>query len=154
MRNKALVGAAFSAALAGLISLEGMELTAYKDIVGVPTICAGTTRGVKMGDTKTAEQCWTIAASEYREYEKTVTNGITVPLNSNQQAALTWFTVNVGKYGFLDSAARRKFNSGDYVGGCQALGMWNKVTLNGRKVVSKGLQNRRQAEINLCLKPL
>lgn len=145
---------AFSAALAGLISLEGMELTAYRDIVGVPTICAGTTRGVKMGDTKTVQQCWTIAAAEFREYEKTVIDGITVPLNTNQQAALTWFTVNVGKYGFMDSTARRRFNAGDYVGGCQAMGMWNKVTINGRKVVSKGLQNRRQAEIDLCLKPL
>ena len=153
MRNKALAGAAFSAALAGLISLEGMELTAYKDIVGVPTICAGTTRGVKMGDTKTAEQCWTIAAAEYREYEKTVIDNVKVSLNPNQQAALTWFTVNVGKYGFIGSTSLREFNRGDYAAGCKALRMWNKVTVNGRKVVSKGLDNRRKAEEALCVKP-
>lgn len=80
MRNKALAGAAFSAALAGLISLEGMELTAYKDIVGVPTICAGTTRGVKMGDTKTAEQCWTVAASEYRSSRRLLSTTSKCPL--------------------------------------------------------------------------
>lgn len=153
MRNKALVGAAFSAALAGLITLEGMELTAYKDIVGVPTICAGTTRGVKMGDTKTAEQCWTIAASEYREFEKTVIDNIKVPLTSNQQTALTWFCVNVGKGGCTGSTTFRRFNAGDSVGGCHALRMWNKVTVNGKKVVSKGVDNRRAAEERLCLKP-
>lgn len=154
MRNKALAGVAFSAALAGLISLEGMELTAYKDIVGVPTICAGTTRGVKMGDTKTAEQCWTIAASEYREFEKTVIDNIKVPLNANQQTALTWFCVNVGKSGCTNSTAFREINAWNYVRGCNALRMWNKVTVNGRKVVSKGLDNRRKAEESLCLKPL
>lgn len=153
MRNKPLVGAAFAAALSGLVALERMELIAYKDIVGVPTICAGTTRGVKMGDTKTKEQCWSIAEKEYREYEKVVIDTIKVPLNPNQQAALTWFTVNVGKYGFMDSTATARFNRGDYTGGCQALGMWNKVTINGKKVVSKGLVNRRNAEIKLCLKP-
>lgn len=41
---------------------EGIELTAYKDAVGIPTICAGITqypngRSVAMGDTCTAEQC-------------------------------------------------------------------------------------------------
>ncbi|UVN13199.1 endolysin [Pseudomonas phage vB_PaeP_FBPa6] len=31
--------------------------------------------------------------------------------------------------------------------------MWNKVTINGQKVVSKGLVNRRNAEIKQCLEP-
>lgn len=141
------------AALSGLVGLEGMKTKAYKDIVGVPTICAGTTRGVKMGDTKTVEQCWSIATSEFREYEKVVIDTIKVPLNPNQQTALVWFTVNVGKYGFIDSTAAARFNRSDYTGGCHALRMWNKVTVNGRKVFSKGLDNRRAAEEALCLKP-
>lgn len=153
MRNRALTGAAFAAALSGLITLEGMRTTAYLDIVGVPTICAGTTRGVKLGDVKTPEQCWTIAAAEYREYEKFVIDNVKVPLNANQQSALTWFTINVGKTGFYDSTARRQINAGNYTAGCQAMGMWNKVTINGQKVVSKGLTNRRNAEIAQCLRP-
>jgi len=154
LRNKILTGAAFAAALSGLIGLEGMELVAYKDIVGVPTICSGTTRGVKMSDTKTAEQCWTIAASEYREYEKTVIDNIKVPINKNQQASLTYFCVNVGKYGCAGSTTFREFNAGNPEKGCRALRMWNKGTINGKKVVIKGLDNRRKAEETLCLKPL
>lgn len=153
LRNKSLVGAAFSAALAGLITLEGMELTAYRDIVGVPTICAGTTRGVKMGDTKTPEQCWSIAAAEFKEYEQFVLSKVRVPLNPNQQTSLVWFTINVGKYGFADSTTLRELNARNYTRACNAIPMWDKVTVNGKKVVSKGLQNRRKVERDLCLKP-
>lgn len=153
MRNKLLTGAAFAAALSGLVTLEGMKTEAYLDIVGVPTICAGTTHGVKLGDKKTVEQCWTIAAAEYRSYEKVVIDTIKVPLNPNQQTALTWLAVNIGKYGFIDSTAAARFNRGDYTGGCNAIRMWNKVTIDGRKVFSKGLDNRRAVEETLCLKP-
>ena len=51
---------AFTAA--GLIAVgivggfEGLRTKAYRDVVGVPTICFGETRGVKMGDTATDAQ--------------------------------------------------------------------------------------------------
>src|SRR5690606_2252077 len=111
MRNKALIGYAFTAALSGLVALEGMRTSTYLDSVGVPTICAGTTKGVKLGDTKTVEQCWTIAEAEYREYEKVVIDNIKVPLRANEQVALTYFCVNVGKYGCKGSTTFREFNA-------------------------------------------
>lgn len=151
MRNKALTGAAFASALGGLVAFEGMELTAYKDIVGVPTICAGTTAGVKMGDKKTAAQCWEIAGEEYRKYESTVLRVIQKPMKAQHQKAFTYLAVNIGDAGFAGSTVARKFNAGDTVGACHAIRMWNKVTVNGRKVVSKGLDNRRKAEEALCL---
>lgn len=154
MRNKSLIGAAFAAALSGLVALEGMKTTAYLDIVGVPTICAGTTRGVKLGDVKTTEQCWSIAASEFREYEKVVIDKIKVPLNTNEQTALTWLAVNIGKAGFADSTVIARFNRGDHTGGCKAIRLWNKVTIKGKKVFSKGLDNRRAAEETVCLRPV
>lgn len=153
MRNKALTGAAFAAALSGLVTLEGMRTTAYLDVVGVPTICAGTTRGVKLGDTKTEAQCWTLAAAEFREYEQTVIDNIKVKLKPNEQAALVFFCVNVGKNGCKGSTTFREFNAGNSEKGCRALRMWNKGTVNGRKVVIKGLDNRRAAEEALCLNP-
>lgn len=151
--NKRLIGTVFATALAGLVSLEGMRTTAYLDIVGVPTICAGTTEGVKMGDRKTEAQCWQIAEQEYRKFEQVVIANVKVSLNHNQQAALTYFCVNVGATGCRTSTAFRLFNEGKMVEGCKALRMWNKVTINGRKVVSKGLDNRRAAEEKLCLAP-
>lgn len=151
MRNKALTGAAFTAALSGLVAFEGMELTAYKDIVGVPTICAGTTAGVKMGDRKTAEQCWEIAGEEYRKYESAVLRVIDKPMKPQHQKAFTYLAVNIGVSGFANSTTAIRFNAGDVEGACHAIRLWNKVTVNGKKVVSKGLDNRRKAEEALCL---
>lgn len=151
MRNKALAGAALAAAISGLYVLEGVELTAYRDIAGVPTICAGTTKGVRMGQKATPEQCWTVTVRDYQIHERAVLRGITVPLNVNQQTALTFFCYNVGVYACRDSTAFREFNAGNYRAGCQAMALFNKVTVNGRKVVSKGLINRRAAEVKLCL---
>lgn len=153
MRNRALGGAALAAAITGLMALEGVELTAYRDIAGVPTLCAGTTLNVKMGDKATPQQCWDMTVADFKKHEKPVLDKIKVPLTTNQQTALTYFCYNIGIYGCSTSRAFRLFNSGDYVAGCNAMGMWNKITVNGRKVVSKGLQNRRNAEIVLCLKP-
>ena len=36
---------------------EGLRQVAYRDPVGITTICFGSTKGVKMGDTATFEQC-------------------------------------------------------------------------------------------------
>lgn len=151
MRNKALAGAALAAAISGLYVLEGVELTAYRDIAGVPTICAGTTKGVRMGQKATPEQCWAMTVRDYQIHERAVLRGVTVPLNANQQTALTFFCYNVGVYACLDSTAFREFNAGNYRAGCQAMALFNKVTVNGRKVVSQGLINRRAAEVKLCL---
>jgi lysozyme len=153
MRNKAIAGAALAAAIGGLYSLEGLELTAYRDIAGVPTICAGTTLHVQMGQKATPQQCWDMTVRDYQKHEKAVLKGITVPLNVSQQTALTFFCYNVGIASCMDSTAFRKINAGDYKAGCQAMALFNKVTIDGRKVVSKGLVNRRAAEVKLCLAP-
>jgi lysozyme len=151
MRNKALAGAALAAAIGGLYTLEGLELFAYKDIAGVPTICAGTTSGVRMGDKATPQQCWDMTVRDYQKHEGAVLRGITVPLNVNQQTALTFFCYNVGNAACMDSTAFRLINAGDYRAGCQAMALFNKVTIDGRKVVSRGLVNRRAAEVQKCL---
>ncbi len=151
IKNKPLMGAVFAAALSGLVTLEGMKTTAYLDIAGVPTLCAGSTHGVKLGQTATLAQCWTMAAEEYRKYEKVVITNIKVPLTANQQIALTYFCLNVGEYACKSSTAFRKINAGEYTAGCQAMALFNKITVNGKKVVSKGLVNRRAAEVKQCL---
>ena len=153
MRNRLLSGAALVAAITGLYQLEGVETQAYRDIAGVPTICAGTTLGVKMGDRATPQQCWDMTVIDYRKHEKAVLGNIKVPLNINQHMALSFFCYNVGVYACKSSTAFRQINAGNYTAGCQAMGLFNKITVNGKKVVSKGLTNRRNSEIALCLKP-
>lgn len=150
--NKAIAGAALSLALGGLGLHEGMEYVAYKDIAGVPTICAGTTTGVKMGDTATKAECYQMTLKDYRRFEDIVLRNVTIPLRVNEQVALTYFCYNVGPT-CATSTAFRLINQGRVAEGCEAMAMWNKVTINGRKVVSKGLVNRRAAEIKLCVTP-
>ena len=48
------------------------------------------------------------------------------------------------------STAARRFNAGDWRGGCEAFLMWNKA--GGRPV--RGLTLRRQRERALCMKGL
>lgn len=52
------------------------------------------------------------------------------------------------------STAVKLINQGKIEQGCKALGMWTKATVNGKKVVVKGLVNRRNEEIKLCLSGL
>lgn len=47
---------------------EGLRLQAYLDIVGVPTICYGSTRGVSLGTRKTERQCEQLLRVEVAEY--------------------------------------------------------------------------------------
>jgi GH24 family phage-related lysozyme (muramidase) len=39
---------------------EGVSTKAYRDVVGAPTIWLGQTRGVKIGDTPTMDECKTM----------------------------------------------------------------------------------------------
>lgn len=164
IRNKALTGAALALALGGLSMLEGTKNVAYRDIAGVPTICSGTTAGVRMGDVATPSQCYTMTLADYRRFEKVVLDNITIPLRVNEQVALTYFCYNVGEGrkataklrkidGCITSQAFALINQGRTLEGCQAMRLWNKVTINGRKVVSEGLDNRRSSEVNLCVTP-
>ena len=55
----ALTGATMlGGAITGVVQHnEGLGLTAYKDSAGVPTICYGETKGVKMGQRATLSDC-------------------------------------------------------------------------------------------------
>lgn len=135
-----------------LFELEGMRLQAYRDIVGVPTICAGTTRGVRMGDVKTLAECEALARSELLEYREIWHGYLTdetldfrVP--PKRDAAFTTFAINVGADSAGRSTATRRLNAGNVAGACEAMTWWNRA---GNRVVL-GLVNRRKREKSLCL---
>lgn len=62
--------------------------------------------------------------------------------------SLAW---NIGKAGFAGSSVLRLYKRGDRRGAAEAILAWNKATVNGQKVVLKGLNRRRQAERALFL---
>jgi lysozyme len=58
---------------------------------------------------------------------------------------------NAGVAAFCRSPMARRFNAGDWVGGCDAFSNWY-TTAKGKKL--RGLVRRRAAERALCLKDL
>ncbi|TYC50654.1 lysozyme [Rhodobacterales bacterium] len=134
---------------------EGMRTTAYRDIVGVPTICAGSTRGVRMGMKKTLRECRDLLRREVAEYREGLHHYFTGEtkrrrLTPERDAAYTSLAFNCGIRAIGKSTATRRLNNGDIAGGCAALGWWNKA---GGRVI-RGLVNRRKREQALCLKGL
>ena len=169
----AAVGAAAAAVLAPFVdrweSGDKPRLVAYRDIVGVVTICGGDTSNVKMGDVETVEGC---ALREERqlirhaEPVKRCTPGIVG--RPHAFAAAISLTYNIGGPLYCKSTVARRFNAGDIAGACDAFRLFNRATYprpqpgkvctrraDGRfSCVERGLDNRRREEAALCRKDL
>ena len=131
---------------------EGMRTVAYLDIVGVPTICFGSTSGVHLGMRMTEQQCLDLLRAEVAEYRLGLHEYFTPitldrRLTPKRDAAYTSTAFNVGISGIGRSTATRRLNGGDIAGGCHALTWWNKA---GGRVI-RGLVARRTREEALCL---
>jgi lysozyme len=66
-------------------------------------------------------------------------------LNANERAALISFDFNTGRGDYL---IRTSVNAAEIA---RRLPTWNKVTVDGRKVVNRGVANRRAQELRLFL---
>lgn len=141
-----------------IIRWEGKHMrggwhVAYLDIVGVPTICYGSTRGVRIGMRMTEAQCQVLLAEEIADYRARLNpafsdDTLARRLPSEREAAFVSLAYNVGVHGASRSTAVRRLNAGKIAPACQALTWWNKA--GGRTV--RGLVNRRSAEQELCLR--
>lgn len=159
MKQKLVVGAATAAAIyiaAPVIELvEGVEYRPYMDIAGVKTVCAGITGpDVVWGKKYSTRECRNLLEKHIKIHGKHVQNAVTYPISPQTRAALISFSYNVGGTAMRNSTAVRLINQGKIEQGCKALAMWNKITKNGKKVVVRGLVNRRNEEIKLCLSGL
>lgn len=141
--------AAGALAVAFVGGWEGMRLKAYRDIVGIPTVCFGETRGVRMGDQYTAEQCRAMLGDGLAEFEAGIRKCLVAPdrIPDKTYVAFLSLSYNIGQRAFCGSTVARRANSGDLRGACEAITAWNKA---GGRVVP-GLVNRRAAERAMCL---
>lgn len=134
---------------------EGLRLEAYKDSAGIPTIGYGTIRingrPVTMGMKITAEQAEQYLLADVENYVGAVNKAIKVPTTQNEFDALVVETYNIGIGAMQDSTFIKRHNAGNKVGCAEAMQWWNKITVNGKKVTSKGLQNRRRMEADIYL---
>lgn len=129
-------------------SFEGLELKAYKDVVGVLTIGYGSVGPhVYEGQTITQAQAETLLRKDVERFEKGVTDLVKVSINQNQFDALVSFSFNLGLANLKSSTLLRKLNSLDYLGAANEFVRWNRA---GGAVV-KGLTRRRMAEKELFL---
>lgn len=134
-----------------LKSLEGCQLTAYRDTKGRWTIGYGHT-GLDFGPGSRWSQREADEAllKDVKWAEDAVNRLVKVPLNQFQFAALVLFTFNVGAENLRLSTLLRKVNGNDFVGAQAEFRRWNKITLpNNKVVVDTGLVNRRKAECDL-----
>lgn len=150
---------------------EGKENTAYKDMVGVVTACYGQTKGVKMGDVFTDEECEKDLASELSKYNIGMKRYVKVDLSPQEEIAYTSFVWNVGLGAWNSSSLLKKLNAGDREGACKSILDWNRATFspktaqvqikNGEQCslkkdgnyscTVKGLTNRRLPEYKVCM---
>ncbi len=132
---------------------EGFRLAAYRDIVGVVTICNGDTKNVRMGMVETPEGCRRRLEAQLVAHAKPVmacTPSLSEPGRDHQRAAAVSLAYNVGVGAWCRSSADRLFDAGNWRGGCDAFLRWNRA--GGREI--RGLTLRRQRERALCLKGL
>lgn len=149
--RKVGVGLTVAGSLAvGLVGgFEGMRTHAYRDVVGVPTVCFGETRGVKMGDTYTVEECKAMLGDALADFETNMRKCLVNPdaIPDKPYVAFLSLSYNIGVGAFCHSTLVKKANAGDIRGACNEFPKWNKA--GGRAI--KGLTVRRTEERQLCL---
>lgn len=143
---------------------EGLELAAYLDRTGKPSIGYGSTSGVTHSDvlnkmTITREEAEKRFQSDLEQASAVVDRAVAVPLTAEQHGALVSFVYNVGpgakgvKSGFVTlndgstSTMLRKLNTGDYIGAANEFDRW--IYAGGEPL--NGLRKRRAAEKALFL---
>jgi GH24 family phage-related lysozyme (muramidase) len=136
---------------------EGFVPKPYNDPVGHCTVGYGTLlHNGKCNGTDPSEQAYLNGIDEQQatrllleranEFQRTVNESVTVDLNQNQYDSLVSFVYNIGSHGFKQSTLLKLLNQGNYEAVPAEMRKWVYGTVNGKKVVLPGLENRRKAE--------
>lgn len=133
---------------------EGLSLRAYQDVAGIWTIGYGHIKGVESGATISEREAESFLSDDLKDAQRAVERLVKVPLNENEYSALVSLVFNIGEGAFARSTVLKRLNRGDREGAADAIELWNKATINGRKKTVPGLVRRRAAEKALFLKPV
>jgi GH24 family phage-related lysozyme (muramidase) len=147
---------ALALATAIAVPAEGLRQYAYRDVTGLPTVCFGSTTGVKMGDFRTIPECKALLTKEMSDVISTV-DSCRPGLPTTVLAAFADAAYNLGERIACDttrSTAARYLARGDYARACRELPRWNRARVAGVSVELPGLTKRRNMEMELCLSGL
>lgn len=151
-RRSKKVQAVVAALLVVTPTFEGTRLLAYRDPVGIPTICAGATKGVRMGQRATPEECSARTMVDLYEHLDGMAKCVRVEdMPDKVMAAFLDFTYNVGVGKFCGSTAAKLIQRGDYTAACNELPKWTKAKKAGVMITLPGLVTRRAWEQKECL---
>lgn len=151
MRTGKHLAAALAISASGLAAVthfEGVVYHAYLDIAGIPTICVGSTEGVKMGMRASKAECERRLRTDMNYAEHFVKKCTTAPITQHQYDALASFVFNVGGPAYCKSTLVKKLNALDYAGAAAQFPRWSYAA--GK--YSSGLYTRRLAEQVVFLK--
>lgn len=131
------------------------HLRAYRDIVGVLTICDGDTANVRPGQVATPEECDQRLERQLIAHAEPIIQCVPqLRGRAYQVVPAVSLAYNIGpgnprtnRGGFCGSTAARRFRAGDWLGGCNAFLSWNKA---GGRVI-RGLERRRHREREYCV---
>lgn len=144
--RKSATAAAFLCAVTG--SFEGLQQTAYRDPVGIATICYGATKNVRMGMKATKAECDARLVADIIEHEEGLLKcGLRPDLPMRVHLSLVDLAFNAGVGAICKSTAFRKANAGDLIGTCNEQLRWVKAG----GVTFRGLVRRRERLRNICL---
>lgn len=151
----AVVGTICAAMLITIIpQFEGVVYQGYLDPTGIPTRCMGDTVDVVVGRRYSKAECRESLEKQLVAHAHAVLHCTPVlEGHTYRLAAAVSFAYNIGASAYCASTTARRFNAGDWVGGCRAMnesdsGQPQWVTAGGR--VLSGLVKRRALERALC----
>lgn len=132
---------------------EGFRPQVYRDEGGKLTIGYGhlLQRSEKYPNGISRDEALKLLSKDVQTTETAIKRNVEVNLTRHQFDALTSLVFNIGGDKFEESTLLRRLNKGDYNGAANQFPAWNKVTVDGVKVPSVGLTNRRKMERNLFL---
>ena len=153
----ALVGLLGAVAVGGLMLTipedEGTRYKAYRDVVGVWTICQGDTKNVAPGMVETKAGCQRRLEDQLLAHAKPVmacTPALAQEGRDHQRWAAVSLAYNIGVNAYCRSSVDRHFDAGNWRAGCDAFLKWRYA---GGKVWP-GLVKRREREREICLRGL
>nr|DAL44979.1 MAG TPA_asm: endolysin R21 like protein [Caudoviricetes sp.] len=150
LKNKivaAAAGGAIAIAAVMVKDLEGVEYKAYRDVIGVYTICYGHVgKDIMLGKTYTQSECDALLNKDLHKTAKAIDPYIKVEISDFTRAALYSFAYNVGATNFKTSTLLKLLNDGKKSEACAQLKRW--VYAGGKKW--QGLVNRREVEYAVC----
>ena len=139
---------------------EGLRTNAYLDSVGIPTICWGETKNVRLGMTKTPAECRDMLISRtFSDYQQPIVKCAPKLAQApvSVRAAMISGSYNFGVGAWCRSTAKRMIDASEWNAACEAQTAFNKA---GGRVLT-GLVNRREmgdaqriGEAELCVSGL